>query len=152
MRTSAARLEQAAQIRRATTALDARARSERGADLSLNQVSVLGRIVTQGPITPGELGQQLRMLPQSLTRPLAWLEQAGLVRRTPDPADGRGALLEASAEGVAAMRAEMAPRTQWLADAIDAVCDDDDRRTLVRAAAIMQRLVDHGGGVAPREP
>jgi DNA-binding MarR family transcriptional regulator len=45
-------------------------------------VSILGRIVTQGPITPGELGRQLRMLPQPLTRPLAVLDRAGYVRRT----------------------------------------------------------------------
>jgi DNA-binding MarR family transcriptional regulator len=151
MRTTRTVLDQASAVRRAVTALDARARSERGGALPLSQVSVLGRIATQGPITPGELGAELGMLPQSLTRPLARLERDGLVRRTPDPADGRSALLEATADGLAALRAEFEPRTRWLAEAMTAACDAEDRATLVRAATIMQRLVHHGGGVAPRE-
>jgi len=145
-------LDEATLVQRAVTALDARARAERRGELPLTQISLLGRIVTQGPITPGELARQLRMLPQSLTRPLAKLERAGLVRRTADPTDGRGALLHATEAGHAAMRAEFAPRTAWLARAMDAVCDDDDRAALLRAAEVMQRMVDFGGGVAPREP
>ncbi|SHF50512.1 DNA-binding transcriptional regulator, MarR family [Jatrophihabitans endophyticus] len=153
MRTRRPTLDEATIIRRATTSLDARARAERHGELSLNSVSVLGRIMTQGPLTPGELARQLRMLPQSLTRPLAALERAGLVRRTPDPADRRGALLAATAAGRRALRREMAPRTRWLADAIDAVCDEDDLATLLQAAQIMQRLAGFdGGGVAPVEP
>jgi DNA-binding MarR family transcriptional regulator len=152
MRTTSVAAEQATALRKAVTALDARARAERRGDLPLSQISVLGRIVTQGPITPGELGRQLRMLPQSLTRPLAKLEQDGLIRRTPDPVDGRGALLHATEAGLAAIRADFAPRTRWLAEAMAAVCDDDDVATLLRAAQIMARMVDYGGGVAPREP
>jgi DNA-binding MarR family transcriptional regulator len=145
-------LDQAALVRHAVTALDARARAERGGRLPLSQISVLGRVVTQGPITPGELGRQLAMLPQSLTRPLGKLERAGLIRRTPDPSDGRGALLHASEAGIAAIQAEFAPRTRWLAEAMAAVCDDSEREALVRAAEIMFRMVEYGGGVAPREP
>jgi DNA-binding MarR family transcriptional regulator len=144
--------DEATLVRHAVTALDARARTERGGRLPLSQISVLGRIVTRGPITPGELGRQLAMLPQSLTRPLAKLERTGLIRRTPDPSDGRGALLHASEAGIAAIRAEFAPRTRWLAEAMAEVCDDDDRATLLRAAEIMFRMAEYGGGVAPREP
>jgi hypothetical protein len=32
------------------------------------------------------------------------------------------------------------------------VCDDGEREALVRAAEIMFRMVEYGGGVAPREP
>lgn len=139
-------------VRQAVTALDARARAERGGGLPLSQISVLGRIVTKGPITPGELGRQLVMLPQSLTRPLAKLERAGLIRRTPDPSDGRGALLHVTEAGLAAIRAEFAPRGRWLAEAMAEVCDDDEWAVLVRAAEIMFRIAEYGGGVAPREP
>ena len=58
--------------------------------------------------------------------------------------------LETTPDGVAALQAEFAPRTRWLAEAVAAVCDADERDTLVRAAGIMQRLVEYGGGVAPR--
>ena len=104
MRTTSQQLDVAARVRRAATALAARTRVERLGALSLNQVAVLGRIVTHGPMTPGEVADQLRMLPQSLTRTFAALEAAGYVRRTPDPGDGRQSLLEATAAGRTAIR------------------------------------------------
>ncbi len=152
MRTTSAEVENAATVRRAVTALAARARAERGGRLSLNQVAVLGRVVRHGPITPGEIADQLQMLPQSLTRTFAALEHAGHVRRMPDPDDGRQSLLVASAAGRAALRAEMAPRDRWLARAMASVLSADERRTLRTAAELMDRLVEFGGGVARVEP
>jgi len=152
MRTTAAVLKEASALRRAATSLASRARVERAGELTLTQVAVLGRIAVDGPITPREVAGRLRMVPQSLTRPLAALEVAGLVRRTPDPSDGRGALLHVTGDGLAALRAEMAPRDRWLAQAMAAVCGDDERATLATAAQIMLRVADYGGGVAPVEP
>lgn len=136
---------------RAATALAARARAERAGDLSLNQVAVLGRVATDGPITPGEVAGQLRTMPQSLTRTFAALEAAGYLRRMADPADGRQSLLVITSSGRAALRAEMAPRNRWVARAMAEVLSPDERRTLVDAAALMERLVEFGGGVAVAE-
>jgi DNA-binding MarR family transcriptional regulator len=144
--------DEAELVWRAATALSSRARAERAGALTLNQVAVLGRIAVQGPITPREVAEQTRMTPQSLTRPLAALEERGLVRRTPDPADRRAALLQVTREGRAALRAEMAPRTRWLAGAVAQLCTEEERRTLVEAAAIMQRLARHDSAVGPVEP
>jgi len=142
------RVAQARTVRRAATALAARARAERGGELSLNQVAVLGRVVSEGPITPGEVADQLGMLPQSLTRTFAALERAGYLHRMPDPGDGRQSLLATTTAGRSALRAEMAPRDRWVARAMDAVLTPDEQRTLVAAADLMLRLVDFGGGVA----
>ncbi len=138
-------------MRSAATSLASVARTERGGTLTLNQVAVLGRVAIDGPITPKEVAGRLRMLPQTLTRPLAALEQAGFVVRMPDPADGRGALLAITADGRRALRAEMGPRTRWVARAMAAVCNDEERRTLVAAAELMQRMARWGAGVAPVE-
>jgi hypothetical protein len=46
----------------------------------------------------------------------------------------------------------MAPRDQWVAEATTTVCTPDERAVLAEATAIMLRLVDFGGGVAPVEP
>lgn len=148
MRITTKQREQARTIRRAATALAARARVERGGDLSLNQTAVLGRIVTHGPMTPGEVAAQLRMLPQSLTRTFASLEAAGFVHRMPDPGDGRQALLLATTEGRAAIRAEMAPRDRWLARAMATVLDRDEQELLGRAAELMVQLADFESDVA----
>jgi DNA-binding MarR family transcriptional regulator len=144
--------QEAELVWRAATALASRARAQRAGVLTLNQVAVLGRIAVQGPITPREVAAQMRMTPQSLTRPLAALEGRGLVQRTPDPADGRGSLLAVTPAGRTALRDEMAPRTRWLAEEMAAGCTDEERRTLVAAAGILQRLAERGGGVAPVEP
>ncbi len=135
-------------MRRAATALAARARAERRGELSLNQVAVLGRIATHGPMTPGEVAAQLRMMPQSLTRTFAALESAGYLERMPDPGDGRQSLLAATPAGRAALRAEMAPRDRWLGRSMAAVLAPDERATLLAAAELMDRLVEFGGGVA----
>ena len=151
MRTTATERQKATALRRAATALAARTRVERAGSLSLNQTAVLGRIVTLGPITPGEVAAQLRMLPQSLTRTFAALEVAGYVRRMPDPDDGRAALLVATAEGRRAIQAEMAPRDRWLARAMATVLDDDERALLDDAAALMTRLAGFESDVAMAE-
>jgi DNA-binding MarR family transcriptional regulator len=148
MRTTSGQRERATTIRRAATALASRARAERAGELSLNQTAVLGRVAVQGPITPGEVADQLRMLPQSLTRTFAVLEANGLVRRMPDPGDGRQSLLVATTEGRAALRAEMAPRDRWLARAMTAVLSDEECQELVRAAELMLRVADFESGVA----
>ena len=148
MRTTSQQRGQATKIRRAATALAARARAQRAGQLSLNQTAVLGRVVTHGPITPGEVAEQLRMLPQSLTRTFAALEQAGYVRRMADPDDRRQALLLATTAGRAAIKAEMAPRDRWLARAMTVVLTAQERDQLAAAAELMLRLADFEADVA----
>jgi DNA-binding MarR family transcriptional regulator len=148
MRSTSTELAEATIVRRATTALAARARAEREGRLSLNQLAVLGRVAAHGPITPGEVAAALGMLPQSLTRTFAALEDAGLLRRTPDPADGRQALLGVTGEGRTALRAEMAPRDRWIARAMAATLTPDERRTVLEAATLLERLVEFGGAIA----
>jgi DNA-binding MarR family transcriptional regulator len=121
-------------------------------ELTLNQVAVLGRVLVDGSLTPGEIGAGLGMAPQALTRPLAALDRRGYVVRMPDPADGRGALIAATAAGRKAMRAEMAPRDRWVATAVAAVCTEEERELLARAAEVMIRVAAYGSGVAPVEP
>ncbi len=112
---------------------------------------MLGRVIKDGPVTPGEVALRLGMLPQSLTRTFAALEAAGYVARMPDPGDGRQSLLAVTPEGRAAMRAEMAPRDRWVARAMDAALTSDERAALVAAAELIERLVEWGGGVAMAE-
>lgn len=111
-------------------------------------MAVLGRVATQGPITPGEVAAQLRMMPQSLTRTFAALEEAKYVHRMPDPADGRQSLLQCTAAGRTALQSEMAPRDRWVARAMAEVLTATERQTLLEAATLMERLVEFGGGVA----
>jgi DNA-binding MarR family transcriptional regulator len=148
VRTTSAQRSAAAQVRAASTALASRVRVERRGELTLNQTAVLGRVVRLGPLTPGEIAAQLRMVPQALTRTFAALEAAGYLRRTPDPGDGRQSLLEATAAGRRALRSEMKPRDEWLAVAMNAVLSADEIDQLVAASELMNRVASFDADVA----
>ncbi|HEU5006040.1 MAG TPA: MarR family transcriptional regulator [Jatrophihabitantaceae bacterium] len=151
MRTTRVSRAEAAVLRRAATGLAARARAERGGELSLNQTAVLGRLMTHGAMTPGEMAAQLRMQPQSLTRTFAALEDAGYLLRTTDPGDGRQFLLTITAAGRRALNDEMAPRDAWLARAMAHVLSGDECAELLRAAELMERLAEFERGVVTVE-
>jgi DNA-binding MarR family transcriptional regulator len=151
MRTTRVSRADAAVLRRAATGLAARARAERRGELSLDQTAVLGRLVTHGAMTPGEMAAQLRMQPQSLTRTFAALEDDGYLVRTPDPSDGRQFLLTITAAGRRALKDEMAPRDAWLAHAMAHVLSEDERAELLRAAELMERLAEFERGVVTVE-
>ncbi|HTW19286.1 MAG TPA: MarR family transcriptional regulator [Mycobacteriales bacterium] len=71
----------------------------RGSGLTPAQLSALGVIVRSGPLRLSELAEIERMNPTMLSRIVAALDEAGLVRRRPDPDDRRAGLLEATATG-----------------------------------------------------
>jgi DNA-binding MarR family transcriptional regulator len=109
--------------------------------LSSNKISVLGHLRRHGPSSPGEVAATERQQPQSLTRVFAELELAGLVRRSPNESDRRGAVLELTRDGAGALRRDMAHRDAWLAEALEEL-PDLDVEVLGLAAVIMDRLAE----------
>jgi DNA-binding MarR family transcriptional regulator len=71
----------------------------RGSGLTPSQLSALGVIARQGPIRLSELAEIESMNPTMLSRVVAALDEAGLVRRKADPQDRRAGLLEVTATG-----------------------------------------------------
>lgn len=75
-------------------------------DLTLADYGVLITLVT----APGlrlrmsSLGAQRMLTPSGITRVVIRLEERGLVRRTPDPTDGRAAFAELTRRGLEALR------------------------------------------------
>jgi DNA-binding MarR family transcriptional regulator len=137
----------AARIRRGATTFAARARSERGGQLSLNETAVLGQLSKHDALTPGELSRRLRSRPQSLTRTFAGLESHGLVRRVVDPGDNRQSLLTITDAGSTALAEEMAPRDAWVAGAIARELSQAERDILVVAAGLLERLAEVDSGL-----
>src|SRR5437867_2073655 len=76
-----------------------RLRQEAGTDLSPSQTAALATIERRGPLTPSELAGYERVQRPTATRVLARLEEAGLVTRAADPADGRSSLVSVTVEG-----------------------------------------------------
>jgi DNA-binding MarR family transcriptional regulator len=133
-------LRAAGRIRRAISAFSLRTRFERAGALTFNQTGVLGLLYRFGSLIPTEVADRMRMLPQSLTRTFASLEDAGLVTRTPDPSDGRQSILTLTPEGRDALREEMHPRDLWLATVLENHVTAGERDLLLQASAILERL------------
>ncbi len=129
-----------AQIRRGATRLSRRLRFERPADsLSLTKLSVLAHLHRGDAVTPGEIAAADWLQPQSLTRVLAELETDGLITRTRDTYDRRQFVLDLTAEGAAALAADMGARDRWLAEAMRGL-SETERQVLYLAGKLMDRL------------
>lgn len=108
-------------------------------DLTLTQISALAIIWREGPITAGELAIREQVRPPSITRVVDGLENAGVVIRKDNPADGRQVLVEITQEGVVRMESYVEAREAWLARLL-ADLPVTDREILRRAAAILNDL------------
>ena len=117
-----------------------RLRQEAGTDLSPSQTAALATIERHGPLTPSELAARERIQRPTATRVIARLEEAGLVERTADPADGRSSLVSLSAEGRALLEKLRANKDAYLARRLDAL-DPDELAALERAAEILERVL-----------
>jgi DNA-binding MarR family transcriptional regulator len=124
-----------------------RLRAERR-DLSLSQITVLGRLDRVGPSSISDLASGERVRPQSMASTVASLVAAGLVARERDAADGRRVVVTPTAAGRAAVLADRRRREGWLAEAIDRDLSAREQRVLAEATALLRRLAD--GGAAAR--
>jgi DNA-binding MarR family transcriptional regulator len=76
--------------------------AEAGGGLELGEWKTLLHLRREGEphrLSPGKLAQLANLSTGAMTHRLDGLEQAGYVRRLPDPSDRRGVLVELTAEG-----------------------------------------------------
>ncbi len=117
-----------------------RVRSHGGAGgLNLSQLAVLARLERNGWMTAAELARAEAMRPQSMGAILTGLQQENLVRRRPDPHDGRRILFALTAKGTGVRKERGARKRQWLATAL-AGLNASQRQTLLEAVALIKRL------------
>jgi DNA-binding MarR family transcriptional regulator len=106
------------------------------------ELSVLGLLYRRGPMSAGELAWAERVQPQSLTRTLAALEERGVIRREPDPADRRRSVLSITEAGRTLLLADVAQRDSWLATAIAEQLSPAEAQLLMMAGELMERLAE----------
>jgi DNA-binding MarR family transcriptional regulator len=112
---------------------------------------VLLAIVGSGPIGLKELAERESLNPTMLSRVVASLAQAGLVRRTPDPSDRRAALAEATVEGRRLRDRMRRERSDVLAAHL-AGLSEAQRRELEAALPALEALVESLGSPSPPRP
>ena len=106
-----------------------------------SQAAALATVLRHGPLSPSELAEIERIKRPTATRIVRHLEEAGLVERVRDPEDGRASILSVTAEGRALLRRLRERKTAYLAKRLAAM-DPDDRRTLERAADLLEGMLE----------
>lgn len=98
------------------------------------------RIVTRsgGSVRMGEIAARMGIVPRSATGLVDRLEEAGVVRRTPDP-DNRRSVLVSLADRGEQLRAAMAAARAHAAEELFAPLSDAQRAELAR---LLDRLVE----------
>src|SRR5467141_445142 len=102
------------------------------------RASALSVIVFRGPIAMGALADAEQVRAPTMTRLVTSLENAGLVRRVSDRADGRVQLVKATAAGKRLLQKGRARRVERLMQGV-AQISVDDQRVLARAADLRGR-------------
>jgi DNA-binding MarR family transcriptional regulator len=103
------------------------------------RLSALSVLVFGGPVRLTDLARIEQVKPPTMTKIVAGLEGAGLVRRRPDASDARAVRLEATARGTRLLQEGRRRRVTRLAAALEELTPEEVE-TLARAAAILERL------------
>ena len=103
------------------------------------RLSALSVLVFAGPLRLTELARIEQVKPPTMTKVVAGLEAAGLVRRRTDAEDARAVRLEATARGTKLLQAGRRRRVARLAAALQSLAPDE-LDVLARAAAIIERV------------
>ncbi|WP_030244776.1 MarR family winged helix-turn-helix transcriptional regulator [Streptomyces sp. NRRL S-350] len=101
---------------------------------------VLSGLARTGPRSAADLGREIGLDRTTVTRRADRLEQAGLLRRHPDPADARATLLTLTDDG----RAVVAATRQRLAAGIEDSLATWPQADAQAFARLLRRFVDEG--------
>ncbi|MCC3272637.1 MarR family transcriptional regulator [Arthrobacter zhangbolii] len=109
-------------------------------DLSSSQISVLRMAAGDGMRVTG-IARNLGVKVPSATEQIIRLEAAGLLLRSPDPADSRGVRVTLTPEGAKALAEGDRNRTALMADLLRQL-SPEDRTALAAALPVIRRLTE----------
>ena len=111
-------------------------------DLTPSQTAVLTRLWKEGASSASALAGAERVRPQSMATIVAALEQRGLIERTPDPEDGRRQVVSLTEAGRERAKSDRQVREEWLARGIHERYSESERRTILDALSLLERLTE----------
>ena len=115
-------------------------REDDATGLTAPRLSVLSVVVFAGPRTLGELATAEQVKPPTMTRLVDALEKQKLVRRVPDPGDGRVTRIAPTEKGRALLLRGRGRRVEALARELVKL-RSEDLRTLEAAANLIEAIV-----------
>ncbi|TDH56184.1 MarR family transcriptional regulator [Mycobacterium eburneum] len=111
-------------------------------DLTPSQTAVLLRLVKGGPSSTSALAAAERVRPQSMAATLAGLDRHGFIQRRPDPEDGRRQVITLTPQGRRRAESDREVRREWLARAMHERFTEPQRRVILEALSLLDRLCD----------
>ncbi|MEU2876781.1 MarR family transcriptional regulator [Streptomyces sp. NPDC007070] len=110
-------------------------------DLTPSQTSVLSRLDKDGEASVSDLAAAEGVRHQSVASIVGVLAERGLVARRPDPEDGRRQLVFVTDSGHTFLEDRRRAGEGWLARALEEQCTPEERRLLLDAAGVLERIV-----------
>lgn len=129
-----------ARLRLCVARLARRVRQHAEPGITPSQLSALTTVARWGPLRLGALAERERISKATLTRLVARLEEAGYLERTPDPDDGRGAVVAVTDAGHRLLEV-IAERADAYLDRQVAALSHDERAVLTDAVPVLERLL-----------
>lgn len=137
-------LELAADLRLVVGRMARRLRQRGEHGLTASLLSAMWSIERLEPVTLGDLAVAERVQPPTVSRFVARLEEAGLVRREPDVTDRRVSKVRLSARGRRLLERTRSGRTAYLARRLAAL-SDRELAILGRAVPILRQVLEMEG-------
>jgi DNA-binding MarR family transcriptional regulator len=134
-------VESAALLRRAVLTLARTLRQRARGEFTPTQLSVIGMIDREGPMTLGTLAARERLSAPSITKVITVLEQARLIERIPEPKDRRVCRVALSATGARWIEANRSERDAWLAERLRTL-SRAEYSVLAAAVPVIEKLLD----------
>ncbi len=114
-------------------------------DYTWPQTAVITRLERDGPATVSALARADGVRSQSMGATVATLEAAGLVKGSPDPADGRQTILSLTDTCRELLKAKRAAKEDWLFRAVQTKLSPAEVEQLAGALELLKRLADSSG-------
>ena len=111
-------------------------------DYTWSQTSVVIRLERDGPATASALARAEGVRQQSMGATISTLEAAGLVKGSPDPADGRQTILSLTDACRKMIKAKRAAKEDWLFRAIQTKLSPAEQEQLATALELLKRIAD----------
>jgi DNA-binding MarR family transcriptional regulator len=115
--------------------------------LATEHASALGVVVFAGPLRMGDLAKRERVGAPAMTKTVAVLERAGLVRRTKDPGDDRAVLIRATPAATRMVLGGRDERVRRIARGLGEMTTSQ-RERFQEAVGMMEELI----GILERDP
>ena len=109
-------------------------------DIPGGQIEALGFLFRDGPLSIAQLARRRKIRHQSMSATVADLQGQGLVARTPDPADGRGVLIELTASGSAMIRESRLTRSTVILHAAERALTPAELTTLAQVSVLFDKV------------